>query len=168
MAEYQHITHESVLPFYDADSQVLILGSLPSVKSREAGFYYMHRTNRFFAILASLFQEETPQGVENRKAFLQRHHIALFDVVWECDIKGSADSTIKNVVVNDFSWVKKTKIKQVFTTGNLAYQLYAKYVSDKVISLPSPSAANAAMSLSVLTESYRVILPYLIENDKTQ
>lgn len=168
MAEYQHITHESVLPFYDADSRILILGSLPSIKSREAGFYYMHKTNRFFSALASLFGEETPQGVEKRKEFLSLHHIALFDVVWECDIKGSADSTIKNVVVNDFSWVKGTNIKKVFTTGSLAYNLYRKYVSDDVVSLPSPSAANAAMSLSVLAESYRVILPYLIENDRSQ
>jgi TDG/mug DNA glycosylase family protein len=163
--EYQHVTHESLPAFYDEDSKILILGSLPSVATRKAGFYYAHPQNRFFKVLSSLFQEEEPKSIEERKSFLKRHHIALFDVIYECDIKGSSDSSIKNVVVNDFDKIKRgSKIKKIFTTGKTAYNLYCKYVSDDVIYLPSSSPANAAMSLEKLIKAYQVILPYFIEN----
>lgn len=160
--EYKHITHDSIPPFYDSESKILILGSLPSIGSRKAGFYYAYKTNRFFKILAKLFDEEEPIETNERKKFLKRHHIALFDVIKECDIKGSSDSSIKNAVVNDFSKIiKDSKISKVFTTGTLADTLYKKYVDQNNISLPSPSAANAQMNLDKLVKEYSIILSFL-------
>ncbi|MFA6829980.1 MAG: DNA-deoxyinosine glycosylase [Bacilli bacterium] len=160
--EYRHITHESIKPFYGKESRILILGSFPSIGSRKEGFYYAYPTNRFFKILASLFLENEPVGTEKRKEFLKRHHIALFDVIWECDIQASSDSSIKNVVVNDFSEIiSQSQIRAVFTTGTKSTQLYRKYVSSDNIYLPSPSAANATTSLESLTEAYKIILSYL-------
>ena len=95
---FTHVTHESIPPFINGDSKVLILGSLPSIKSREYGFFYAHPQNRFFKTLASIFHEEEPKTIEDRKEFLKRHHIALYDVIYGCDICGSSDSSIKNVV----------------------------------------------------------------------
>lgn len=160
--EYTHITHDCIPPFYDKDSKILILGSLPSIGSRKVGFYYGYKTNRFFLILSRLFNEEEPKTTEERKAFCQKHHIALFDVIYECDIKGSSDSSIKNAVVNDFSKILEVSpIKAIFTTGSLASDLYRKYVNSDNIPLPSPSAANASMSLDQLCQAYSVILPFL-------
>ncbi len=160
--EYQHITHESIPPFYDSESKILILGSLPSIGSRKAGFYYAYKTNRFFKILSKLFDEEEPISTEERKAFLKIHKIALFDVIKECDIKGSSDSSIKNPIVNDFTVIlKESNIKAVFTTGSLADTLYKKYVNTNNISLPSPSAANAQMDLEKLVKEYTIILYFL-------
>jgi TDG/mug DNA glycosylase family protein len=159
---YQHLNHQSIAPFYDADSRILILGSFPSAGSRKAGFYFAYPTNRFFKVLALLFTESEPIGTENRKAFLARHHIALFDVISECDIHASSDSTIKNVIVNDFTPILKTaRIQAIFTTGSTAHQLYETYVGKGSIALPSSSAANASLSLAKLVEAYRVILKYL-------
>ncbi len=93
---YQHITHESIPPFINSSSKVLIFGSLPSVKTREVGFYYGHPQNRFYKVLASIFNEDIPIGVEDKKALLNKHKIALYDVIYECDIIGSSDSSIKN------------------------------------------------------------------------
>ncbi len=162
--DYQHITHDSIPPFFDSESRILILGSLPSVGSRKAGFYYAYRTNRFFRILSILFKEDEPLSTEERKAFLKRHRIALFDVIKECDIKGSSDSSIRNAVVNDFSFIRKhSSIVQVFTTGTLADSLYRKYVGNDNIPLPSPSAANAQMNLEKLVQAYSIILSFLNE-----
>ena len=94
--EYEHITH-SFEPIYNEDSEILILGTLPSVKSRENNFYYGHKQNRFWKLLAKLCEEETPQTVEEKTAMLLRHHIAIWDVIQSCDIKGSSDSSIKTV-----------------------------------------------------------------------
>ena len=103
-------------------------------------------------------------STEERKTFLKRHHIALFDVIRECDIKGSLDSTIRNPIVNDFSSIlSHSRIVKVFTTGSLANQLYRKYVSSDNIALPSPSAANAQMDFSSLVEAYSIILSFLGE-----
>lgn len=164
--DYQHITHDSIPPFFDFDSKILILGSLPSIGSRKAGFYYAYKTNRFFKILAALFKEDEPLSTEDRKLFLKRHHIALFDVIRECDIRGSLDSTIRNPIVNDFSSIlNHSRIVKVFTTGSLADRLYRKYVSDDNIALPSPSAANAQMDFPSLVEAYSIILSFLNDAD---
>ena len=98
---YTHITHESISIFIDNNSTVLILGSLPSVKTREVGFYYGHPRNRFFKVLSSIFNVEEPIKVIDRKNFLKEHNIALYDVIYECDICGSSDSSIKNPIVID-------------------------------------------------------------------
>ena len=162
--EYTHVSHESIPPYINDDSEVLILGSLPSVKSREYGFFYAHPQNRFFKVLAKIFNEEEPKGIEERKAFLKRHKIALYDVIYGCDICGSSDSSIKNVVPINIKEILKQypNIKKIFTTGKKSKELFDKYLSSEVnipvIGLPSTSPANATMSLDSLAEYYRLII----------
>jgi len=159
-----HLTH--ILPiFIDKDSEILILGSFPSVKSREVMFYYGHKQNRFFPVLGRLFNEDAPITVEERKVFLKRHKIALYDVIEECDIEGSADSSIKNVVPIDIANILREfpNIKVIGITGNTAKYYFDKYLLDKisnikVVYLPSTSPANARMRLDNLVEAYRDLL----------
>ena len=159
--EYEHITH-SFEPIYNEDSEILILGTLPSVKSRENNFYYGHKQNRFWKLLAKLCEEETPQTVEEKTAMLLRHHIAIWDVIQSCDIKGSSDSSIKNAVPNDFSFILKTApIRQIYTNGGTAYKLYHKYCEKvtgfEAVKLPSTSPANASYSLERLIRQWNQI-----------
>ena len=162
--EVRHVTHESIPPFVNEESEVLILGSLPSIKSREDGFFYAHPQNRFFKALAGVFNEEEPKSIEERKKFLLKHHIALYDVIYECEICGSSDSSIKNVKPINLAAILKQfpNIKRIYTTGKKAKELYDKYLLPQVkieaISLPSSSAANATMTLTELVEEYRTIL----------
>lgn len=162
--DFTHVTHESIPPFINENSKILILGSLPSIKSREDGFFYAHPQNRFFKTLAGLFNEKEPIGVEERKDFLNRHNIALYDVIYECDICGSSDSSIKNVKPIKLKELLKQypNISKIYTTGKKAKELYDKHLLDDVgieaISLPSSSAANAGMSQSELEEAYFQIL----------
>ena len=159
-----HLTH--TLPiFINKDSEILILGSFPSVKSREVMFYYGHPQNRFFKVLASLFNEDVPLTVEKRKAFLKRHKIALYDVIEECDIEGSADSSIKNVIPIDIVSILERfpTVKIIGITGNTARYYFDKFllkkVGDiKVVYLPSTSPANAKMGLDSLVEKYQALL----------
>ena len=161
MEKLSHVVHP-IKPIYNKNSKVLILGSIPSPKSREIGMFYGHPQNRFWKVLSSLFKEEEPITNEERIAFLLKHNIAVWDVVKECDIVGASDSSIKNVVVNDFSIIKgKARIKAVFTTGKTAYNLYKKYVDNNVFCLPSTSPANCAKSIQNLVKDYSVLLNYL-------
>ena len=162
--QYDHVTHESLKPFVPQGCQILILGSLPSIATRAANFYYAHKTNRFYKALAGVFEEDEPLSIQERKEFLARHHIALYDSIYECDIHASSDASIKNVVSSKpilDSIRKEHDIKAVFTTGKASYDVYRKYIGDDNIALPSPSAANAAMSLERLIDAYRVILDYI-------
>lgn len=162
--QYNHVTHESLVPFVPEGCKILILGSLPSIATRAANFYYAHKTNRFYKALAGVFQEEEPIGTEAKKDFLTRHHIALYDSIYECDIHASSDASIKNVVSSKpilDAIRKEHEIKAVFTTGKASYDVYRKYIGNDNIALPSPSAANAAMSLERLIDAYRVILDYI-------
>lgn len=149
-------------PIYDKDSKILILGSFPSVKSREANFFYHHPQNRFWRILAAVYQDDLPQEIADKKAFLKRHQIALWDVIASCNIKGSSDSSISDVEVNDLNMIiNNSSVKHIYTNGNLADKLYHRYF-DKVIDLPvtklpSTSPANAAYSLDKLLLYWRVI-----------
>lgn len=148
--------------YYNSDSEILILGSIPSVKSREVGFYYMHPKNRFWQALSIIFDEELPYDIESKKLFLKKHKIALWDVIESCEITGSSDSSIINVKVNDINKViKNSKINKVFTTGKKAYELYNKFciknTGIEAICLYSPSSANCAISLNKLVENYKVI-----------
>ncbi len=148
------ITHEFG-PYFNKDSKVLILGSIPSVKSREEGFYYAHPKNRFWTTLSKVYQEDIPQTIQDKKSFLKKHHIALWDVIESCEIEGSSDSTIKNVIPNDIlSLVKKTEITTIFTTGKKAKQLYDKYCYPKTkieaIYLPSTSPAYCPRNITEL------------------
>lgn len=148
--------------FYNSDSEILILGSIPSVKSRELGFYYMHPKNRFWQILSIVFNEYIGKSVDDKKQFLSKHKIALWDVIESCDIDGSSDSSIKNVIVNDIkSILDKTNIKYIYCTGKKAFELYNKYCFNNTnvsaVYLYSPSPANCAIPLDRIVENYRVI-----------
>ena len=160
--EYEHIVH-SFEPVYDKDSEILILGTLPSVKSRENNFYYGHKQNRFWKVLAILLKEPVPDTIEEKKAMLLAHRIALWDVIQSCDIKGSSDSSIKNVQPTDIGMIlEKTNVTQIYANGNKAGQLYQRYqfpvTGIEATVLPSTSPANAAWSFDRLCEAWRVIL----------
>lgn len=159
MTQHQHITHPFP-PVFDANSRVLILGSFPSVKSREVSFYYGNPQNRFWRVLAALFGGDVPSTVEEKRAFLLSHGIALWDVIASCDIVGSDDSSIKNALPNDVkSLVAKTRISRVFTNGGTANRLYRAHLEREVgieaAALPSTSPANASYSLMRLVEAWR-------------
>ncbi len=152
----------SFKPFYDENSEILILGTMPSVKSRNLGFYYMHPQNRFWKILETIYEEKIGENIEDKKRFLTKHHIALWDVVFSCTINLSQDSSIKNVKVNNVNkLLPKTKIQSIFTTGKKAYDLYNKYLFPKTkreaILLYSPSPANCAISFEKMVENYKSI-----------
>ena len=151
-----------IKPVYDKDSRVLILGSFPSVKSREEGFFYGHPQNRFWKVTSRVFDEDLPLTVDEKKAFLLKNHIALWDVIGSCEITGSSDSSIRNVTVNDISLILKTAdIKAIYLNGGKAYQLYQKYLFPSLgregILLPSTSPANAAWNLEKLTYAWKII-----------
>ncbi len=134
-------------PIYDENSKVLILGTMPSVKSRENNFYYAHPKNRFWKTLANVYEEDIPKTIEEKRKFLISHNIALFDVLKSCDILASSDSSIKNPIPNDLDEIlHNSKIKVIFTTGKVAYKLYMKLIYPNTgivaICLPSPSPAN--------------------------
>ena len=155
----EHVEH-TFEPIYDSRSRILILGTFPSVRSREAGFYYHHPRNRFWAVLADLTGEACPETIPEKKAMLLEHHIAIWDVVFSCDIQGSSDSSIKNVRPADIGGLlDKAPIQQIFGNGGKACQLYHKYAEEKtgrgIICLPSTSPANAAYSLARLTDIWR-------------
>ena len=149
-------------PLFDKNSQILILGSFPSVKSRETNFFYGHPQNRFWKVLSSLFDEAVPQTVDEKRAFLLRNHIALWDVIGSCDIVGSSDASIRNVTPNDLSIIlRQADIKAIFVNGKSAYNNYVKYIKPVIgrsaICLPSTSPANAAWSLERLIETWKCI-----------
>ena len=156
--EYEHIEH-TFAPVYDADSEILILGTLPSVKSRENHFYYGHKQNRFWKVLARLCGEEVPETVEEKTTMLLVHHIALWDVIQSCDIRGSSDSSIRNVEPTDIRRIlAESKIKRIYVNGNKAGELYRKYqlplTGVEAVVLPSTSPANAAWGLERLCEEW--------------
>ena len=156
------VYHE-LSPIYDVDSKVLILGSMPSVKSREVGFYYAHKTNRFWFILEKLFNVNL-NTIDEKKKFLLDKHIALWDIFEFCEIDASSDASIKNYKLNDINIIlKHAKIKAIFCTGKKSYDTLMKnFKTDiPVIYLSSPSSANAAFSLETLVAKYQVILDYL-------
>ena len=161
----EQVQHE-IPPLYDGHSKILILGSFPSVKSREGHFFYNHPQNRFWRVLAAVTGQETPGTILEKKEFLLRSGIALWDVIASCEIEGSSDSSIHNVVPNDLSEILQTaSIQQIFTNGGTAYRLYKKYcfpqTQQKAICLPSTSPANAAWSKKRLLTKWNQICPYL-------
>ena len=149
-------------PVFDRRSKILILGSFPSVKSREAQFFYGHPQNRFWKVTSAVFGVTEPHSVEEKKNFLLSHGIAVWDVISSCDITGSSDSSIKNVIPNDFTEILKVAdIRTIFVNGKTAEKFYNKYIKEVIgreaVCLPSTSPANAAWSLERLVEAWHRI-----------
>ena len=149
-------------PLYDAHSEILILGSFPSVKSREQQFFYGHPQNRFWRVTAAVFGCAVPQSIDDKRAFLLENHIALWDVIASCEITGSSDSSIRNVLPNDLLPIlSAAHIRQIFVNGGTAAKYYDKYqkpvLGRDAVRLPSTSPANAAWSAARLTEAWQII-----------
>lgn len=147
-------------PVVDENSRILILGSFPSVKSRDAGFFYGHPQNRFWRLLSTIYHEPTPNHIAEKKALLFRHHIALWDVIAACNINGSSDASVKNAVPVDISQViNAAAINRVICNGKLAGKLYQQHLEPilgiKAMVLPSTSPANAGCSFESLVTSWR-------------
>lgn len=147
-------------PVYDEKSKILILGSFPSVKSREVSFYYQHPQNRFWKVVSALVGVPVPETIAEQKAMLLKSNIAIWDVIYSCDINGSSDSSIKNVVPNDIKKVlAAADIKAIYANGGKADELYTRYCFErtnrKIIKLPSTSPANARYSLEKLIECWK-------------
>lgn len=149
-------------PLFREDARILILGSFPSVKSREAAFFYGHPQNRFWRVLAEVFEDAVPADVPQKKAFLLRHQVAVWDVIHSCTIRGSSDASIRDVVPNDLTRIlDHAQIRQIYVNGRTAEKMYKKYIEPSIgrsaICLPSTSPANAAWSLERLTDAWRVV-----------
>ena len=170
MSGAQTIIHP-IPPLYDENCKILILGSFPSVKSREAMFFYGHPQNRFWKLIAALFEEPVPQSVDEKRGLALKHHIAMWDTIHACTITGSSDSSIRDVVPNDLSVIlDNSRVERIFCNGATSYNLYMKYIYPttriKAIKLPSTSPANAAFTMERLMDAWQVICldnPALIE-----
>ncbi|MDO4327284.1 MAG: DNA-deoxyinosine glycosylase [bacterium] len=172
MQQYQTL-HHVVNPVYDKDSRVLILGTFPSVKSREMRFFYGHPQNRFWKVLAHVMKESVPVSVEEKKAFLLRSHIAVWDVIESCQIIGSSDASIRDVVPTDLTEILNTaRIRQIYVNGGKAYELYQKYsfpvTKREAVKLPSTSPANASWSFDRLCGAWGCIAEKLQDDNMQQ
>ncbi|ARP50312.1 MULTISPECIES: DNA-deoxyinosine glycosylase [Caproicibacterium] len=160
-------------PVFAADSRVLILGTMPSPKSRETGFYYGHPQNRFWRVLATVFHQPVPSTINEKKTLLLQNHIALWDVLRACSISGADDSSIKDPQPNDIpKLLSRTNVYAVFTTGKKAYSLYQKLVFPtthlQAVSLPSTSPANCRVSFTELVQEYRYIAKKVEEGEEKE
>ncbi len=155
------ITHP-IPPLFDENSKTLILGSFPSVKSREASFFYGHPKNRFWSVLAKVYATDKPLTVDEKKKLVLENNLALWDVIASCEIIGSSDSSISDVTANDLSIIiKNSKVDRIFVNGKTAEKYYNKYTYPKTgikaVCLPSTSPANAAWSLEKLVDAWKII-----------
>ena len=162
MSEPRRIDHPFP-PLFDSESRTLILGSFPSVKSREAMFFYGHPQNRFWKLMALLYGGDVPVTVEEKSALIIRNRLALWDSIHSCTITGSSDSSVKDVVPNDLSVIfENSRVSRVFCNGALSHKMYMKYIFPATgidaVKLPSTSPANAAYSLERLAQEWKVIL----------
>ncbi len=152
----------NIPPVYDENSKILILGSFPSVKSRQTGFFYGHPQNRFWRLLADIYEEDIPIDIEEKKALLLRHNVAVWDVAGACEIEGSSDSSMRNVIPNNIGKILKTAdIRTIFVNGKTAEKYYRKYLEEetgrKAVCLPSSSPANAAWTYEKLLDVWKII-----------
>ena len=150
-------------PLFDENSRILILGSFPSEASRRAAFFYSHPQNRFWRVLAGLYGEKTPESTGEKRAFALSRGIALWDVIASCEIRGSADASVRDAVPNDLSPILRgSRVERIFTNGRLAHTLYGRFQEKETgigaIYLPSTSPAYAAFTLEKLIEQWKVIL----------
>lgn len=159
MNEIKHVKHPFP-PLYDKDSRILILGSFPSVKSREQKFFYGHPQNRFWKVISGIFNEKMPDTIEEKKRLILGNHLALWDVIAECEITGSSDASIRNARANDLSEIlMHSSVKKIIVNGKTAEKLYIRYIEPstgiKAAVLPSTSPANAAWKLDRLIDSWK-------------
>ncbi len=150
-------------PLFCGESDTLILGSFPSVKSREEMFFYGHPQNRFWKLAAMLFGEPVPETIEEKTALILNNRLALWDSIRSCTITGSSDSSVRDVVPNDLSLIfENSRVNRVFCNGALSHKMYMKYIfpetNVKAVKLPSTSPANAAFSIDRLYEHWKIIL----------
>jgi hypoxanthine-DNA glycosylase len=153
-------------PIFDENSKILMLGTMPSPKSREVGFYYGHPRNRFWKVIADVRKEVIPTTIQEKIDFLIKNKIALWDVLKSCDINGADDSSIKNPVANDINYIlDNSNVTAIFATGKKAESLYNKYclktTGIEIIELPSTSPANCRTSYEQLYEAYTIINKYI-------
>lgn len=156
------MTVHPIPPLFGENSHTLILGSFPSVKSREAMFFYGHPQNRFWSVLAMIYGVDKPETIEEKKKLILENNLALWDVIASCEITGSSDSSISDVTANDLDIIiKNSKIERIFVNGKTAEKYYNKYTYPKTgikaICLPSTSPANAAWKVERLVESWKII-----------
>lgn len=154
--------YHNIPPVFDRQSEILILGSFPSVKSREGRFFYHHPQNRFWKVLSAVMEAPLPETVQEKREFLLAHHVAVWDVIESCEIEGSSDSSIKNAVPNDISVIlDAAPIRRIYCNGGTSAKLYKKYCRPETgrdaVKLPSTSPANAAFSLERLIVEWSVI-----------
>ena len=168
ISKRENVIHP-ITPTFDGNSEVLILGSFPSVKSRESGYFYGHPQNRYWRVLAAVFGDAVPQTVEEKRAFLLRHRVAAWDVIASCTIEGSSDASIRDVVPNDLRPILTgSRVRRIFVNGKTAERMFRKYTEPGLteqfarllpaVCLPSTSPANAAWSLERLIDAWKVIL----------
>ncbi len=162
MAKEERVSH-TFEPVWNEKSEILILGTFPSVKSRENQFYYGHQQNRFWKVIAGVTGSDVPQTIEDKKEMLLNNHIAIWDVIASCNITGSSDASIKDVVPNDISAVlDKSNIGHIYANGAKAYELYMKYIypqnRHEIYKLPSTSPANAVYTLDKLLAAWKIIV----------
>ena len=156
------VIHHTLAPVFDGNSRILLLGTMPSPKSRQEGFYYMHPQNRFWPVLGAVLNLPVPPDREGKRALLLENHIALWDVLASCEISGSADSSIRQPEPNNFSLIfSKAVIRMVFTTGKTAQRWFERFSDRQSICLPSPSPANRRVNWEELLNAYRRLLDYL-------
>ncbi len=156
------MTQHPIEPLYDKNSKILILGSFPSIKSRKQMFFYGHPQNRFWKVISKIFDCPTPNTIEEKKKLLLSNNIAMWDVIASCDITGSSDSTIKNVVANDLTVILNVaNIEKIILNGKTAEKYYNKYINKQInreaICLPSTSPANATWSIEALINEWKII-----------
>ena len=161
-AETKNMVVHNIEPLYNENSKILILGSFPSVKSREEEFFYAHPQNRFWKVVAAVFDEKVPRNIEEKKALILSRNLAVYDVIYSCEITGSADSSVKNVVPCDLKpIIDNSKITKIFVNGRTAEKYYKKYqlkaTGIECVVLPSTSPANASYSLERLISEWQKI-----------
>lgn len=163
--EQENVTHP-FLPLYGSESRILILGSLPSLKSREENFYYGNPMNRFWKVIAAIFNKNPPDSIEEKKTLILENHLALWDAIYRCDITGSRDQSIRNAEpTNLFPVIKNSKIEHIFCNGKTAWNYYnthqRKSLEIEAKCLPSTSPANASWTFEKLLEEWKIILDCL-------
>lgn len=159
----------TIPPFYDENARILVLGSFPSVKSRETGFFYGHPQNRYWKMMAAIFSDgpdvTVPITIPEKKEFLRTHHIAMWDTIASCVITGSSDSSVRDVVPNDIRGIlRAAPIRKIFCNGATSWRLYQKYIlpvtGREAVKMPSTSPANAAWSLERLEDAWKICRNY--------